>query len=360
MDGISLVHRNPASGRVSERMNPSYSFFFAGVLVGVLGATFGYAVFLGGQEPGESGGKYTVRTLKLAHSLPPSHPVHQGMVHMQRKLDELSEGRLQLELYPSGQLGGETECLEQVQQGTLALTKSSTAPLEGFIDEMKVFGLPYLFSDREHFWKVLDGAIGQELLNKGREKNLLGLCYYDAGSRNFYTRHRPINTPDDLKGLKIRVQNSPVAMKMVEALGGAPTPIAWGELYSALAQGTVDGAENNSPSYLSERHCEVAPYFTKDAHTRVPDILLISAQLWDRLSEQEQNWLKTAALESSRYQRELWQERSEAALREAQEKFGVQVFEPDKELFMSQVEPVYQEFANGKVGELMQRIRTLH
>jgi TRAP-type C4-dicarboxylate transport system substrate-binding protein len=107
-------------------------------------------------------------------------------------------------------------------------------------------------------------------LEKGRPKNLLGLCYYDAGSRSFYTKSRMIKTPADLKGLKIRVQNSPVAMKMVEALGGSPTPIAWGELYSALAQGTVDGAENNPPSYLSEKHCEVAPYFSKDEHTRVP------------------------------------------------------------------------------------------
>jgi tripartite ATP-independent transporter DctP family solute receptor len=237
------------------------------------------------------------------------------------------------------------------------MTKSSTAPLEGFIDEMKVFSLPYLFADEAHFWDVMDGELGIEMLGKGRSKNLLGLCYYDAGSRSFYTKSRMIKTPADLKGLKIRVQNSPVAMRMVEALGGSPTPIAWGELYSALAQGTVDGAENNPPSYLSEKHCEAAPYFSKDEHTRVPDILLIGAAVWNGLSTVEQTWLAEAAAASSRFQRQLWNEESRSALDEAQERFGVQVYEPDKQLFMGKVQPVYDEFATGVVVELAARIR---
>jgi tripartite ATP-independent transporter DctP family solute receptor len=282
-------------------MSRSPSIFLAGFLAGALAATAGYAVFLGQHRAKTWDATAAVTTLKLAHGLPPEHPVHQGMLHLQRQLAELSGGRMTLDLYPSGQLGGETECLEQVQRGSLAMTKSSTAPLEGFIDEMKVFGLPYLFTDAEHFWSVLDGEIGREMLEKGRPKNLLGLCYYDAGSRSFYTKSRMIKTPADLKGLKIRVQNSPVAIKMVEALGGSPTPIAWGELYSALAQGTVDGAENNPPSYWSEKHCEVAPYYSRDEHTRVPDILLINAAVWDGLSKPEQVWLDQAAASSSRY-----------------------------------------------------------
>ncbi|MBN2507124.1 MAG: TRAP transporter substrate-binding protein [Verrucomicrobia bacterium] len=336
-------------------MNRSASFFVAGLLLGALAATAGYAVFLGRKT---AGGAAASRTLKLAHGLPPEHPVHQGMVHLQRRLADLSGGRLRLELYPSGQLGGETECLEQVQRGSLAMTKSSTAPLEGFIDEMKVFGLPYLFADETHFWSVLDGAIGEELRLKGRPRNLLGLCYYDAGSRNFYTKARMIETPADLRGLKIRVQSSPVAMRMVEALGAAPTPIAWGELYSALAQGTVDGAENNAPSYLAEKHCEVAPYFSRDAHTRVPDILLIGAAVWDDLSATEQDWLAQAAAESSRYQRRLWRQQSEAALKEVQARYGAQVGHPDKTLFMDKVQPVYAEFARGAVGDLVRRIQS--
>jgi tripartite ATP-independent transporter DctP family solute receptor len=339
-------------------VNRSISISLAGFLAGAFVATAGYAVFLGRDRAEESDAVLAMTTLKLAHGLPPEHPVHQGMLELQRKLGELSGGRMRLELYPSGQLGGETECLEQVQRGSLAMTKSSTAPLEGFIAEMKVFGLPYLFTDEAHFWNVLDGEIGRELLEKGRPKNLLGLCYYDAGSRSFYTKSRMIKTPADLKGLKIRVQNSPVAIKMVEALGGSPTPIAWGELYSALAQGTVDGAENNPPSYLSEKHCEVAPYFSKDAHTRVPDILLIGAAVWDALSEIEQAWLAEAAVASSHYQRQLWNEQSQAALKEAQERFAAQVYEPDQRLFMDKVQPVYDEFARGAVGDLVNRIRT--
>lgn len=264
---------------------------------------------------------------------------------------------MSLDIYPGGQLGGETECLEQVQGGVLAMTKSSTAPLEGFVNRMQVFGLPYLFADEEHYWTVLEGEIGRELLEAGREKNLLGLCYYDSGSRNFYTTKKMIRTPDDLKGMKIRVQQSPVAMKMIEAMGGAPTPISWGELYSSLAQGAVDGAENNAPSYLSEKHCEVAPFFTRDAHSRVPDMLLIGTGTWEALSKQEQGWLAEAAAASSAFQRKLWKQQSEAALTEAREKYGVQVHDPDKQLFMDKVQPVYDEFAKGEVAELVARIR---
>ncbi|MCL4178160.1 MAG: TRAP transporter substrate-binding protein [Verrucomicrobia bacterium] len=343
-----------------SRIAASWSFFFLGFLAGALVATGALAVFLGGSRRTPAGAAgVAVTTLKLAHGLSPEHPVHLGMMHLREQLAELSGGRMRLDLYPSGQLGSETECLEQVQRGSLAMTKSSTAPLEGFIEEMKVFGLPYLFADEPHFWEVLDGEIGAELLAKGRSKNLLGLCYYDAGSRSFYTRTRMIETPADLKGLKIRVQNSPVAMKMVEALGGAPTPIAWGELYSALAQGTVDGAENNAPSYVFEKHCEVAPYYSLDAHTRVPDILLISAAVWDRLSSVEQGWLAEAAAASSQFQRRLWKQADTAALEEARTRFRAQVYEPDRRLFMDKVRPVYDELAKGAVGELVQRIRRL-
>ena len=136
---------------------------------------------------------------------------------------------------------------------------------------MKVFGLPYLFESEDHLWQTLNGEIGEKLLVCADDSGLHGLCYYDAGSRNFYTKGRMIRTPDDLRGMKIRVQSSPVAIKMVAVLGGSPTPIAWGELYSALAQGVVDGAENNPPSFVSNKHSEVCKFFSLDAHTRVPE-----------------------------------------------------------------------------------------
>lgn len=336
-------------------MNRTLSGFVVGLLVGGLMATAGYAVFLGGDSRGTDGSGATV--LKLAHALPREHPVHLAMVEMKSKLEEVSGGRMSLDIYPSGQLGGETECLEQVQSGALAMTKSSTAPLEGFVEEMKVFGLPYLFEDADHYWRVLEGDVGKGLLESGRKIQLLGLCYYDSGSRNFYTSGRMIKSPADLKGMKIRVQSSPVAIKMIEAMGGSPTPIAWGELYSALAQGTVDGAENNAPSYLSEKHCEVAPNFSEDGHTRVPDILLINTGVWDGLTGEQKSWMQEAASYSSEFQRKLWAEKSESALKEAVERFSVSVFEPDKQAFKDVVQPVYDEFAKGTVGELVTRIR---
>ena len=175
-------------------------------------------------------------TLKLGHSLDVKHPVHQAMEHMKKRLAELSGGSVDVDIYPSSVLGNETQCLEQLQNGSLAMTKTAAAAIENFIPEMQVFSLPYVFKSRDHYWNVLNGEVGQELLQKGESKYLRGLCYYDGGSRNFYTKEKAIQSPDDLKGVKIRVQNNATAIAMVKAMGGSPTPIAWGELYSALAQ----------------------------------------------------------------------------------------------------------------------------
>ncbi|MBN1456629.1 MAG: TRAP transporter substrate-binding protein, partial [Sedimentisphaerales bacterium] len=218
------------------------------------------------------------------------------------------------------------------------------------------FGLPYLFRSEEHFWNVLTGEIGKELLQKGQDKYLRGLCYYDAGSRNFYTKNRPIRTPDDLVGLKIRVMNSRTAMDMVESLGAAPTPIAWGELYTALAQGTVDGAENNPPSFTTNKHYEICKHFTQDAHTRIPDVLLMSTKVWNTLSKQQQQWLQEAADESSVYQRELWKEKTVEALQQAQEE-GVTIYEVDQSLFAEGVQPMYQSIEDETLNALIKRIR---
>jgi tripartite ATP-independent transporter DctP family solute receptor len=154
------------------------------------------------------------------------------------------------------------------------MTKTSAAPMEGFVPEMAIFGIPYVFRDNDHCWRVLESEIGRQLLAAGQSVGLHGLCYYDAGSRSFYTIDRPILVPDDLRGLKIRVQQSKTAMDMVEALGGSPTPIPWGELYTALQQRMVDGAENNPPSFHSNRHFEVCKHLSLDEHTIVPDILV--------------------------------------------------------------------------------------
>jgi tripartite ATP-independent transporter DctP family solute receptor len=222
---------------------------------------------------------------------------------------------------------------------------------------MTLFGVPYVFRDEGHFWRVAEGEIGQRLLMAGRERGLVGLCFYDAGARSFYTISRPIRTPEDLRGLKIRVQSSVTAMNMVETLGGLPTPIAWGELYTALQQRMIDGAENNPPSLLTSRQYEVARHYSLDEHTRTPDILLISAKTWESLSEQERGWVRQAAAESSAYQRELWRmetERCMQALRDA----GVTIHEVDKAAFARAVEPMMANFSP-EIRQLIEQVKQI-
>ena len=245
-------------------------------------------------------------SIKLAHSLSTTHPVHEAMVFMAEKVAENSGGKLTVEIYPSSQLGSERQCLELLQIGSLGMTKVSAAVMENFSPNLKVFGYPYLFRDNPHRFKVYDGDIGQQLLLDGEQYWLRGLTYFDAGNRSFYTKEREINSPKDLEGLKIRVMQSPTAIEMVKTLGGAPTPISWGELYTALQQGVVDGAENNLPSFHTSKHYEVCKFFTVDEHTSIPDILAISTIVWNRLSEQEQQWLMAAVMEATVYQRKLW------------------------------------------------------
>lgn len=295
--------------------------------------------------------------LKLAHSLSATHPVHEAMLYMAERLEHHSHGTMTLKVYAGGQLGSERELIELLQIGSLAMTKVSASPLEGFVPEMKIFNIPYLFRDAAHYHAVLDSRIGKELLLAPEHVRLRGLGYYDAGSRSFYTVARPVETPENLAGLKIRVQESPTAVQMIASFGASPTPIAFGELYTALQQGVVDGAENNPPSYYLSGHYEVAKYYTLDEHTAVPDILLIGQYAWDRLDPRQREWLQQAVEESVEYQRELWREQTQAAL-EAVEASGVRIIRPDKELFVEQVEGIYELYEGTEVGELIRRIRT--
>lgn len=283
------------------------------------------------------------KTIRLGHGLDVSHSVHKAMVKMGVDLAKLSDGKLKLEIYPSQQLGTERQCLELLQIGSLDMTKVSVGVLENFAPKMKVLGLPFLFRDREHSFKILDGPIGQELLNGGEKYWLKGLGYYDAGSRSFYTKDKPVNSPEDLIGQKIRVMESVTSMEMVSDLGGSPTPISWGELYTALQQGVVDGAENNPPSFYLSRHYEVAKFYTLDEHTVLPDALLIGTHSWEKLSEKEQGWLKKAVDNSIVYQRILWLESENEAL-EAVKKAGVEIIYPDKALFADKIKDSFEKY----------------
>ena len=283
------------------------------------------------------------RYLKLAHTLPPDHPVHEAMAFMAKRCSELSKGKMEIEIYPSEQLGSEQQCVELLQIGSLAITKVSAAVMESFTDDYKVLGLPYIFRDSAHAVNVLDGEIGRELLLSTENRFIRGLCFYDAGSRSFYTIDKPILDPSDLEGMKIRVMKSKTAMDMVKALGGSPTPISYGELYTALQSGVVDGAENNPPSFYTSHHYEVCKHYALDEHTAVPDVLIISQHIWKKLSEQEKTWIQQAATESVAVERKLWSESVKKSLAEVQ-KAGVTIYYPDKSLFAEKVDEVYDSY----------------
>lgn len=338
------------------------SFLVLGLLLGVLGSAGAFAVLVredataGAADGGPAAPRQVV--LKLAHVLDQTHPVHEAMLFMAKRLAEKSGGRMELQVFPSGQLGTETESIEQVQRGALAMVKSSAAPLEGFIPELAIFSLPYIFRDSEHYWKVLNGPVGRELANAGEGVGLKGLCYYDSGSRSFYTIGSPILSPADLDGRKIRVMRSKTAMNMISAMGGAPTPIDWGELYTALQQGMVDGAENNPPSLHTSRHFEVTKHYSLDEHTRIPDMVLFSKRVWDSLSPEMQGWLQEAAAESVTFQRKLWEAKTEKALADLKAA-GVTIHHPDKAAFRTEVESMYKQHEGTKLGALIKRIQAV-
>ncbi len=304
------------------------------------------------------GGRDEAVVLKLAHVLDPSHAVHKGMAHMAERLEHYSGGSMRIDIYPSGQLGAERDTVELVQIGSLAMTKVSAAPLEAFVPAMQVFSVPYVFRSREHYFNALDSAIGKELLESVEIARLRGMGYYDSGSRSFYMVDDPVETPADLDGQKIRVMKSQTAVKMVNALGGSATPISWGELYTALQQGVVDGAENNPPSFYLSGHYEVCKYYALNEHTAVPDMLLMSKRIWDSLDPQQQEWLQQAVDDSVIYQRELWNESTEEALAAVREA-GVTVTYPDKQPFMEAVEEMKASYDGTEIGRLIRAIEAV-
>ncbi|MDY6926718.1 MAG: TRAP transporter substrate-binding protein [Pseudomonadota bacterium] len=299
-----------------------------------------------------------VTTLRLGHTLDTQHSVHKAMVHFGERLSELSNGAMDVKIYPSSQLGTEREMIELLQIGSLSMTKVSASPLEGFVPAMKIFSIPYIFRDNDHFWKVLNSDVGQGLLAGVEPFRLKGLAYYDAGSRSFYTNNKPVRTPADLAGMKIRVLNSPTAVRTVRELGGAATPVAWGELYTALQQGVVDGAENNPPSYYLSRHYEIARYYSLDEHTSVPDVMLMSLRVWENLTDQQQEWVDKAMQDSVIFQRQAWQESTLDSLAKVKAD-GVEVIYPDKKPFVEAVQPFHDSLRGTAVGDLISQIKAM-
>lgn len=291
------------------------------------------------------GGK---KTVYLAHTLPTVHPVHQGMEVFAESLRKRSKGEMDVKIFPDGQLGTEREVLELLQIGSIAMTKVSAATMANFAPEYKVLGVPYLFRGKEHMFDVLEGPTGKQILEAGSEYLLKGLCFYDAGSRSFYTVKKPVKTPEDLAGMKIRVMNHQMSVDMVNEMGGSATPMAYGELYSALEQGVVDGAENNPPSFVTSGHFEIAKYYTLDEHSSVPDVLVMGTEYWKTLSEQEQAWVTAASEESAQAQKEFWAKNVEECMTKLAAE-GVEIFKPEKSLFAESSKGVVEEFSQDPV-----------
>ena len=299
-----------------------------------------------------------VRVIKLGHGLGVTHPVHEAMEFMADLIEQKSQGKMEIRIYPNQQLGTERELVELLQIGSLGMTKVSSATLESFAPKIQVLSMPYLFRDDEHRDKVLKGAIGKQLLLEGEKFWLRGLCYYDAGKRSFYTKTKPVESPEDLKGLKIRTLESNMAINMIKSFGSSPTPVSYGELYTALQQGIVDGAENNPPSLYTSRHYEVCKFYSVNEHTAVPDVVIISTKVWNTLDEQEKQWIQEAADESSEFQYKLWAESVEESYRELK-KAGVTITYPDQSGFREAVESLYENFriSQPEMYEMVEKIR---
>lgn len=299
-----------------------------------------------------------ITSIRLAHGLDIQHPVHKALEYMNEELMRLSNGQMKLVIYPSGQLGSEREILELLQIGTMGMTKVSASSLEAFVPEMKVFSLPYLFNDQAHFWQTLNGSIGHRLLDAGSKYRIKGLGYFDAGSRSFYTTGHRVTQPKDLQGLKIRVMNSQTAVDMVNTIGAAATPVSWGELYTALQQGIVEGAENNPPSFYYSKHYEVSKYYLLDEHTSIPDVIVIGTHMWDSLNIAQQQTLTTAMNNAVIYQKQLWAESTEMSLQKVAEA-GVEIITADKSTFQQAVQPIYDDLKGGPLESLVNEIKAL-
>lgn len=281
-------------------------------------------------------------TLKLAHNLERSHVVHQAFEEMAKEVKQLSDGKMTIRIYPSSQMGSARETMELLQNGALDMTKGSASDLESFDNVYAIYNLPFLFKDQAHFNKVVFGDVGKEIMDSTKEKGFFALSAYVAGTRSFYAK-KPITKPEDLKGLKIRVQASPTTIKMIELMGGSPTPISFGEVYTAMQQGVVDGAENNVPSWVQTRHIEIAKVFSEDEHASIPDFLVISTKTWDKLTPEQQQILAKAATDSQVYPQKLW-DKIDADTRAQAKAMGGEIVKVDKAPFRAAVQPLFDDF----------------
>ncbi|MDP3600867.1 MAG: TRAP transporter substrate-binding protein [Bosea sp. (in: a-proteobacteria)] len=290
---------------------------------------------------------------------PTDYPTVEAVRHISKLLEERTKGRIKINVFHSAQLGNEKDTIEQTRFGVIDLNRINMAPFNNLIPATNVPSLPFIFRSVAHMRTVMDGPIGDSILKEFEKHDLVGLAFYDSGSRSFYNSKRPINTPADMKGMKIRVQQSDMFVALVSALGANATPMAFGEVYSALQTGVIDGAENNWPSYESTKHFEVSKFYSLTEHSLSPEVLVMSKRSFDKLSKEDQEIMKVAAKESVAKMRELWDAREKAS--EAKVKAGGAVINAvEKQPFIDAMKPVYDKFVtDAALKDLVAKIQAV-
>ncbi|HEY8289124.1 MAG TPA: TRAP transporter substrate-binding protein [Acetobacteraceae bacterium] len=303
----------------------------------------------------------TKMVFKASDVHPPGYPTVVAVEDMGKKLQTATGGRLSIQMYPSMQLGGEKEAIEQAQVGAIQFARVSVGALGPVVDDLNVFNLPFLFRDTQHMEKVIDGPIGQSLLDKvtnNPNSHLVALCFMDAGARNMYDTKHPITSIADLKGMKVRVMGNPMFVEMMNDLGGNGVPMGYDQVFSALQTGVIDGAENNPPSYVFDNHYQVAKYYTLTEHLIVPEMLVFSRPTWDKLSKDDQALLRKLSREAQFEERTLWQAKEKDAFARM-EKAGIKVVHiADKTPFQQAVKPVWDKYG-AKYADLIKQIEAV-
>jgi tripartite ATP-independent transporter DctP family solute receptor len=295
--------------------------------------------------------------LRSSDTHPDGYPTVEAVKEFGALLKAKTNGRYEVEVFHSAQLGEEKDTIEQTQFGVIDLNRISIGAFNTQVPEATVTQLPYIFRSADHMHKVLDGPIGEEILNAFEAVDVVALAFYDGGARSFYNSSKPINSIADMQGMKLRVMQSDIFVDMVAALGANATPMPYGEVYSGIQTGVIDGAENNYPSYDTAGHAEVAQFYSLDEHLMVPEVLVMSKIVWDGLTPEDQKLVREAAKESVAKQRELWAAK-EIESKAAVEALGAKINDVDKAPFIEAMKPVYAKYVTDpKLQDLVARIQ---
>lgn len=288
------------------------------------------------------------------------YPTTLAALRFAQLVEERTQGRIRIRVYAEGVLGSESEVIRQMRYGGIDFARISIAQISDYVPEMSVLQLPYLYKDSDHMWRVLDGDIGERFLEYPEAYDLVGLSWYDAGARSIYCATRPVEALEDIRGLRIRVQEAEMMSDMITALGATPVQIPYDRVYEALERKQVDGAENNWSSYEAMRHYEVAKYFTVDEHIRIPEIQICAIHTWEQLSEEDRRIITECARESALYERQLWTEREEQARKTAlaDQVQEIRLSEEELDKFRTAMEPIYQSYYDD-YGELIEEIMAM-